>query len=49
MTEKEKMLSGAFCDTRDPELRRLNNHTKDLLREYSSLAAENMELRNQLI
>ncbi len=49
MTEKEKMLSGEFYDTRDPELRRLSNHAKDLMRVYNSLPAENMELRNQII
>lgn len=49
MTEKEKMLSGAFYDTRDSELRRLSNHAKDLMRVYNSLPAENIELRNQII
>lgn len=49
MTEKEKMLNGAFYDTRDSELRRLSNHAKDLMRVYNSLPAENMELRNQII
>lgn len=49
MTEKEKMLCGEFYDTRDSELRRLSNNTKDLMRIYNSLPAENMDLRNQLI
>lgn len=49
MTEKEKMLSGAFYDTRDSELRHLSNHAKDLMRVYNSLPAENMKLRNQMI
>lgn len=49
MTEKEKMLNGAFYDTRDSELRRLSNHAKDLMRVYNSLPAENIELRNQII
>lgn len=49
MTEKEKMLSGAFYDTRDSELRHLSNHAKDLMRVYNSLPAENTELRNQII
>ena len=49
MTEKEKMLCGAFYDTRDAELRRLSNHAKDLMRVYNNLPAENMKLRNQII
>lgn len=49
MTEKEKMLNGAFYDTRDLELRRLSNRAKDLMRVYNSLPAENMELRNQIL
>lgn len=49
MTEKEKMLGGAFYDTRDSELRQLSNYAKDLMRVYNSLPAENMELRNQMI
>lgn len=49
MTEKEKMLCGAFYDTRDAELRRLSNHAKDLMRVYNSLPAENIDLRNQMI
>lgn len=49
MTEKERMLRGEFYDTRDPELRRLSNHAKDLMRVYNSLPAENMDLRNQIL
>ena len=49
MTEKEKMLRGEFYDTRDPELRRLSNNAKDLMRIYNSLPAENMDLRNQIL
>ena len=49
MTEKEKMLRGEFYDTRDPELRRLSNNAKDLMRVYNSLPAENMDLRNQIL
>lgn len=49
MTEKEKMLSGAFYDTRDSALRRLSNYAKDLMRVYNNLPAENIELRNQII
>lgn len=49
MTEKDKMLGGEFYDTRDLELRRLNNNAKDLMRIYNSLPAENIELRNQII
>lgn len=49
MTEKEKMLNGAFYDTRNLELRRLSNRAKDLMRVYNSLPAENTELRNQII
>lgn len=49
MKEKEKMLRGEFYDTRDPELRRLSNNAKDLMRVYNSLPAENMDLRNQIL
>lgn len=49
MTEKEKMLCGEFYDTRDPELRRLSNNAKDLMRVYNNLPAGNMEQRNQII
>lgn len=49
MTEKEKMLRGAFYDTRDSELRGLSNRAKDLMRIYNNLPAENMDLRNPLI
>ena len=49
MKEKEKMLCGAFYDTRDAELRRLSNNAKDLMRVYNSLPAENIDLRNQMI
>ena len=43
------MLRGEFYDTRDPELRRLSNHAKDLMRVYNSLPAENLDLRNQIL
>lgn len=43
MTEKEKMRSGRFYDTRDSELRRLSGNAKDLMRVYNSLPAENRE------
>ena len=49
MTEKEKMLCGELYDTRDLELRHLSSSTKDLMRVYNSLPAENMDLRNQII
>ena len=49
MTEKEKMRSGEFYDTRDSELRRLSGNAKDLMRVYNSLPAENMELRNRIL
>lgn len=49
MTEKEKMLSGEFYDTRDPELRAMSSRAKDLMRVYNSLPAENMELRDQMV
>lgn len=49
MTEKEKMRSGEFYDTRDSELRRLSGNAKDLMRVYNSLPAENRELRNRIL
>ena len=36
MTEKEKMRSGEFYDTKDSELRRLSGNAKDLMRVYNS-------------
>lgn len=49
MTEKEKMLSGNFYDTRDIELRALSSNAKDLMQIYNSLPAENMNLRDRII
>lgn len=49
MTEKDKMLRGEFYDMRDPELRRLTHNTKDLIRVYNHLPAENLDLRDQMI
>jgi maltose O-acetyltransferase len=49
MTEREKMLGGEFYDTRDMELRTLNNKAKDLMQIYNRLPAENIELRNQIL
>lgn len=49
MTEKEKMLSGEFYDTRDSELRSLSSNGKDIMRIYNNLPAENTDLRNEII
>lgn len=49
MTEWEKMISGAWYDTRDPELRRRSSRAKDLMRLYNSLPAENEELREETL
>ena len=49
MTELEKMIKGAWYDTRAPELRRMSNRAKDLMRLYNSLPAENGELREEII
>ncbi len=49
MTEKEKMRSGEFYDTRDSELRRLSGNAKDPYAGLQQLPAENMELRNRIL
>ena len=49
MTELEKMISGEWYDTRDPELRSISNRAKDLMRVYNSLPAENGELRQEIL
>ena len=49
MTEKEKMLSGLPYDTTDSELRKMSNTTKDLMRVYNGIPAENSDLRQEII
>lgn len=45
MTEFEKKQSGRIYDARDMELRKQQNHAKDLMRQYNSLPAGNIEGR----
>lgn len=45
MTEFEKKQSGRTYDARDIELRKQQNHAKDLMRQYNSLPAGDTEGR----
>lgn len=45
MTEFEKKQSGEIYDARDPELRKQQNHAKNLMRQYNNLPAENTDER----
>ena len=49
MTELEKKQSGQVYDTRDPELRKLQNRAKDLMRQYNVLPAGDTKERNRLL
>lgn len=49
MTEAEKKQSGAFYDARDPELRAQQSRAKDLMRDYNSLPAGDLETRTRLL
>ena len=41
MTELEKKQNGEVYDARDPELRKQQNHAKNLMRQYNDIPAEN--------
>ena len=49
MTEFEKKQSGEIYDARDPELRKQQNHAKNLMRQYNSMPAENTKERNRIL
>ena len=49
MTEFEKKQSGRIYDARDPELRKQQNHAKNLMRIYNNLPAEDIEERNRVL
>ncbi|UZR96675.1 sugar O-acetyltransferase [Chondrinema litorale] len=49
MTEKEKMLSGAFYDSRDPELLAMYHKARKLLKAYNYLDSENLAERGRIL
>ena len=49
MTELEKKQSGEIYDARDPELRRLQNKAKNLMRQYNEIPAENTDDRMRVL
>ena len=49
MTELEKKQSGQIYDARNPELRKQQDHAKDLMRQYNSLPAGDAEARSRLL
>lgn len=49
MTEAEKKQCGEIYDARDPELRTQQGRAKDLMRDYNSLPAGDLETRTQLL
>lgn len=49
MTEKEKMLSGEFYNSRDPELIKMYHRARELLKEYKNLDSELLEEREQIL
>lgn len=49
MSEFEKKQSGQIYDARDAELRKQQNHAKDLMRQYNSLPAGDTEVRARLL
>ena len=48
MTEKEKMLSGQYFDSRDPELVSLYHRAKRLLKAYNALDSDKSEERRNI-
>lgn len=49
MSEFEKKQSGEIYDARDPELRKQQNHSKNLMRQYNNIPAENTEERTRIL
>ena len=49
MTEKEKMLSGEFYDSRDPELLKMYHNARKLLLSYNNLDSELTEERERIL
>lgn len=49
MTEKEKMLSGAYYDSRDPELLKQYHRARKLLKQYNLLDSERLDERAQIL
>lgn len=49
MTEAEKKQRGEIYDARDPELRDQQSRAKDMMKEYNSLPAGDMEARTRLL
>ena len=49
MTEKEKMLSGAFYNSRDPELIEMYHSARKLLKRFNHLDSEKLEERQRVL
>jgi maltose O-acetyltransferase len=49
MTEKEKLLSGEYYNSRDPELIEMYHRAKEILREWSALSTRDGEKRYELL
>ncbi len=49
MTQKEKMLSGDFYDSRDPELIKMYHRARTLLNQYNNLDSELMNERERIL
>lgn len=49
LTELEKKQSGEIYDSRDPELRVLQNRAKNLMREYNNIPAGDTDERNRVL
>ncbi len=49
MTEKEKMLTGAFYNSRDPELIAMYHHARKLTKEYNDTDSGQTERRDAIL
>ncbi|WP_086476352.1 MULTISPECIES: sugar O-acetyltransferase [Arenibacter] len=49
MTEKEKMLNGAYYDSRDAELIEIYHHARSLLKEYNNLDSRLRDERERIL
>ncbi|MEX0274866.1 MAG: sugar O-acetyltransferase [Flavobacteriaceae bacterium] len=49
MTEKEKMLNGAYYDSRDSELMKIHHRAKKLLQKYNTLDSELIAERSHIL
>jgi maltose O-acetyltransferase len=49
MTEKEKMLSGEYYNSRDSELIKMYHNARKLLKQYNNLDSELTQIREQIL